>query len=209
MRVLAGRVRGAKLKSVPGTSTRPTLGRVREALFDLLGPNFCVGKRLADLYAGTGALGIEALSRGAQRATFVEQEPKALAVLKENLAHCKLVDRAEIVAGRVLETGRRLQARGPFDLIFADPPYAQSLLPLLLDWVARYHLLVTGGCLVYQREAVRSQGQRPMPEDPAWQLWKERCYGRTQLMLIRYDGQWEMEGTSDETDAHSNLPREL
>ncbi|MBE3557098.1 MAG: 16S rRNA (guanine(966)-N(2))-methyltransferase RsmD [Firmicutes bacterium] len=209
MRVLAGKVRGAKLKSVPGTSTRPTLERVREALFDLLGPNFCVGKRVVDLYAGTGALGIEALSRGARQAIFVEQEPRALAVLKENLAHCGLADLAEIVHGRVFETGRRLQMLGPFDLIFADPPYAQPLFQPLLDWVARSHLLVACGCLVYQQEAPRSEGQLPTPEDPAWQLWKERRYGRTQLVLMHYDGQWETEGVSHDTDADSNLSREF
>ena len=120
MRVIAGRLGGRRLSAPRGLATRPTSDRVREALFSALGD---VGAaRVLDLYAGTGALGIEALSRGAAQATFVESARAALAALRENLAALGIEASARVVAQPV---GRAVAAlEGPFDLVFADPPYA-------------------------------------------------------------------------------------
>ena len=120
MRVIAGRLGGRRLTAPRGLATRPTSDRVREALFSALGD--VRGARVLDLYAGTGALGIEALSRGALQATFVESARPALAALRENLASLGIEDLGRAVASPV---GRALTGlRGPFDLVFADPPYA-------------------------------------------------------------------------------------
>jgi pantetheine-phosphate adenylyltransferase/16S rRNA (guanine(966)-N(2))-methyltransferase RsmD len=121
MRIIAGTARGMRLAAVP-KGVRPTSDRVRESVFNSLGQFF--SGDVLDLYAGTGALGIEALSRGAERAVFVEKDRRALAAIRENLRRARVEDRAEVIAGdvgRVLD--RMLTGGRQFNLIFADPPY--------------------------------------------------------------------------------------
>ncbi|WP_437733063.1 16S rRNA (guanine(966)-N(2))-methyltransferase RsmD [Sorangium sp. So ce1335] len=126
MRVIAGRLGGRRLAAPRGEGTRPTADRVREALFSSLGD--VTGALVCDLYAGTGALGIEALSRGARRAVFVENGRPALATLRENLAALGLDEAARVVplpVERALELLRdEVRDEGPFDLALLDPPYA-------------------------------------------------------------------------------------
>ncbi len=118
MRVIAGEFRSRRLKSVPGDATRPTPDRLREALFNILAPSIA-GATFLDAYAGTGAVGIEALSRGARHAWFLEKNRAALAAIHENLASLQLERRASVVAGPVLLTLEHY----PADLVFLDPPY--------------------------------------------------------------------------------------
>jgi 16S rRNA (guanine966-N2)-methyltransferase len=120
MRVIAGALGGRRLRAPRGLATRPTSDRVREALFSALGD--VQGARVLDLYAGTGALGVEALSRGAAHATFVENARPALAALRDNLAALDLTGASRVVAQPALRAAASLP--GPFDLVFADPPYA-------------------------------------------------------------------------------------
>ncbi|WP_437607966.1 16S rRNA (guanine(966)-N(2))-methyltransferase RsmD [Sorangium sp. So ce834] len=122
MRVIAGRLGGRRLAAPRGEGTRPTADRVREALFSSLGD--VTGALVCDLYAGTGALGIEALSRGARRAVFVESGRPALATLRENLAALGLADAARVVPLPVERALDLLADEGPFDLALLDPPYA-------------------------------------------------------------------------------------
>lgn len=120
MRVISGSAKGRRLKSLPGAGTRPIADRVKTALFDILGASV-VGARVLDLFAGTGSVGIEALSRGAAEAVFVEKDPRAVRVLRENLQRTGLADRARVVRGDVfvfLRSGRV----EPFDLIYVAPP---------------------------------------------------------------------------------------
>lgn len=119
MRVIGGEFRSRVLKSVPGLDTRPTPDRLREALFNVLAPRIggCV---FADLYAGTGAVGIEALSRGASRAVFVEQNRQAVRVIRENLESLDLTSRAQVRQGRVRAVVPQVEA----EIVFLDPPYA-------------------------------------------------------------------------------------
>jgi 16S rRNA (guanine966-N2)-methyltransferase len=121
MRVIAGEFRSRRLKSIPGAATRPTPDRMRETLFDILGPRI-PGARFLDAYAGTGAVGIEALSRGAAHAWFLERGRAALGVIRENLAALGLEPRATIVTGPVLLTLPRYS----MDIAFLDPPYDQE-----------------------------------------------------------------------------------
>jgi 16S rRNA (guanine966-N2)-methyltransferase len=118
MRVIGGEFRSRVLKSVPGLDTRPTPDRLREALFNVLAPRIS-GAVFADLYAGTGAVGIEALSRGASRAIFVEHSRAAANVIRENLRSLALEARAQVREGRALQTLKKIEA----DIIFLDPPY--------------------------------------------------------------------------------------
>ena len=124
MRVIAGSHRGRRLSGPEGTALRPTSDKVREAIFSILGAQV-FGGRFLDLYAGTGAVGIEALSRGATSVTFVESDPKAVQLLHKNLRACRLLDRVQV---HLEKTATFLDHKdrwgGPYDVLFADPPYA-------------------------------------------------------------------------------------
>ncbi|HEY7933733.1 MAG TPA: 16S rRNA (guanine(966)-N(2))-methyltransferase RsmD [Solirubrobacteraceae bacterium] len=126
MRVIAGGLRGRRLKAPAGTVTRPTSDRVREALFSMLGP--IAETRVLDLFAGTGALGIEALSRGAQRALLVERDAHAIAVIKANLSALGIAgEQAQVMHADVLEAlGTARDRHETYDLVFIDPPYRQA-----------------------------------------------------------------------------------
>jgi 16S rRNA (guanine966-N2)-methyltransferase len=121
MRVIGGEFRSRRLKSIPGDATRPTPDRLRETLFDILGPRI-EGATFLDAYAGTGAVGIEALSRGAAHAWFLEKNRAALETIRENLESLKLGLRATVIAGPVLRALPQWRA----DLVFLDPPYTQD-----------------------------------------------------------------------------------
>jgi 16S rRNA (guanine966-N2)-methyltransferase len=178
VRVVAGRLGGRTLRAVPGVATRPTSDRVREALFAVLGDRVR-GARVLDLFAGTGALAIEALSRGADRAVLVEQAAPAVAVIRTNLAALELNSSATVRRTRA-ETYLRTRGDGPFDLVFLDPPYAVGV-GLLAGLLAR---LADGalapGATVVVEAAARS-------EAPVWPpgLLAEapRRYGDTALHL--------------------------
>ncbi|MGD9123461.1 MAG: 16S rRNA (guanine(966)-N(2))-methyltransferase RsmD, partial [Desulfarculaceae bacterium] len=125
MRISGGQWRGRRLKTPPGVATRPTSGKVKEALFNILGP-VVSGARVADLFAGSGALGLEALSRGAAFCLFVEKNKSALKALEDNLATLAGGKQAQVLAVDAIRS-QRLKERGPFSLILADPPYDQGL----------------------------------------------------------------------------------
>jgi 16S rRNA (guanine966-N2)-methyltransferase len=130
VRVIAGQLGGRRLRAVRGRDVRPTADRVREALFSILG-NAVAGARVLDLYAGTGALAIEALSRGAREATCVERDPGALAALARNVEDLALARRLTVTRGDALEVCRRLAAGAAgYDVVFCDPPYRVPLEPL-------------------------------------------------------------------------------
>jgi 16S rRNA (guanine966-N2)-methyltransferase len=136
MRVIAGTHRGRRLSGPQGTTLRPTSDKVREALFSILGTRVR-GGRFLDLYAGTGAVGIEALSRGATVVTFVESDPKAVQVMRKNLSACELLERAEVWISSTQTFFERPQWwNGPYDILFADPPYAakEAVTQVLESW---------------------------------------------------------------------------
>ncbi len=152
MRIIAGAWRGRTLAAPPGQATRPTADRVRQALFDMLlhapwgGRDVVEGVHVLDAFAGTGALGLEALSRGAARATFMERDRTALLALRANVAACKAADRATVlVADATLPPASTM----PCGLVFLDPPYRQDLVPRALatlraaGWIAPDALVVS------------------------------------------------------------------
>lgn len=122
MRVIAGALRSRAIRAPRGSSTRPTSDRVRESLFSVLGD--VAETNVLDLYAGSGALAIEAISRGASRATCVESSREAAKVIEENARSLGVADRVKVVAARVGESASRIERDGPFDLVFADPPWS-------------------------------------------------------------------------------------
>ncbi len=123
MRVIAGALRGRPLRAPRGNRTRPTADRVRQALFSVLGD--VRGARVADLYAGSGALGIEALSRGAEHAVFVESSRAAVGAIRDNLRALALEERATVLPLGVERAGRQLAQHGPYDLVLCDPPWPE------------------------------------------------------------------------------------
>ena len=126
MRVIAGKARRLPLKTVPGMDTRPTTDRIKETLFNMLPPEL-LDSRFLDLFSGSGAIGIAALSRGAAFAVVVEKNPKAVECIKENLRFTHLQEQAEVIRGEVDQCLRKLEGEAPFDLIFMDPPYDKGL----------------------------------------------------------------------------------
>ncbi len=141
MRVITGSARGRRLKELEGLETRPTTDRVKEGLFSAL--QFDIeGRRVLDLFAGTGQLGIEALSRGAARCVFVDQRTDAVNCIRENLRLTGLADRAQVVSGESMAYLSALREK--FDIIFLDPPYAAGLLEPALAHIARHDLLNRG-----------------------------------------------------------------
>jgi 16S rRNA (guanine966-N2)-methyltransferase len=179
IRIVAGALRGRRIR-VPDRGVRPTSDRIREAVFDVLGPNVVAGARVLDLYAGTGALGIEALSRGARSADFVEGNPAVARALRENLASLALADRARVhhadLSGADLPAG----AEGPYDLVFLDPPYAGDQGLRWLGRLARLSWPEGGGLIVYERKkggAVSAPG--------AFTLAAERTYSETTVAFYR------------------------
>ncbi len=177
MRVIAGRLRGRRLAAPPGRGTRPTSDRVREALFSMLGD--VRGASALDLFAGTGALGIEALSRGAARATFVERDREALRALRANLHALGLAGPdAEVRAGDALAALRTARARGEtYDLVFLDPPYARA--GGLADTLAQ----LLPGVLAGAGARVVAESDRRAPLRIGRSPARERRYGDTLIAI--------------------------
>lgn len=186
MRVISGEARGRPLKAVPGQTTRPTTDKVKEALFSMIGPYF-EGERVLDLFAGTGGLGIEALSRGAGHAVFVDANAKSIEVVRSNLAATRLEAKAEVYRQDAAKAIRLLAQRGipPFELVFLDPPYAMKngdalLLELLERGLAGEHTLA-----VVEHESGFEYGEAIGP------LQRRRLarYGETAISIYRYGGE--------------------
>lgn len=140
MRVIAGKARRLQLKTVPGIDTRPTTDRIKETLFNILQPEI-PGSRFLDLFSGSGGIGIEALSRGAEYAVFVEKNPKACTCIRENLSFTKLAENGKLLNMDVLMALRTLEQKGVFDCIFMDPPYHQELERQVLEYLRESSIL--------------------------------------------------------------------
>lgn len=185
MRVIGGTHRGRRLAAPRGLRTRPTADRVREALFDILGPAVR-GQRVLDLFAGTGAVGIEALSRGAAHVVFVERDRDAVRTLRANLSALGLSrDRAPVVVADAVTSIARLgRTEPPFDLVFLDPPYAGDLAARALTALAGSPVLGPGTRVVAQHFAKTVlpvvRGLEPGGEP--------RRFGETALTFFRAEG---------------------
>ncbi|MFL6731710.1 MAG: 16S rRNA (guanine(966)-N(2))-methyltransferase RsmD [Sphingomicrobium sp.] len=175
MRIIAGKWRGRTLEAPPGLSTRPTSDRARETLFSMLASRLGgFGElRVADLFAGSGALGFEALSRGAAHATFVEQDAKAAAAIRRNAE--KLGTSIQLLTASAL----RLPRSAPFDLILADPPYAPGSGSALVDAILKADWLAPGGWMSV--ETSREQEVEP----GSLEVEATRVVGRARLTLLR------------------------
>lgn len=184
MRLVAGLLGGRTLRTPPGSDTRPTQEKVRAAIFSSLAA-FVPGRRVLDLFAGSGALGLEAWSRGAAHVEFVENAPAALRTLKQNLAVLGAPPSFRVHNADAL---RLLETRSPaipFDLVLADPPYregrdghyAERIAALLATNVR----IASGGVFVFETE-----GSNAPPPLPGWTLLRDRRYGKTRIWMWQY-----------------------
>jgi len=180
LRVISGRLKGKKLIAPEGLSLRPTSDRVKESIFDLL-QKFPTAEKVLDLFAGTGALGIEALSRGAGRAVFVEGNPRAAEVLRRNIQACRVGDQSEVLV-REAEAGLKVleEKRGSFDLIFLDPPYGKGLAFRTLETLARGSLLSPDSLIVAEHSP-----REDLAAVPGLERIDRRKYGGTEVSFFR------------------------
>ncbi|WP_024834096.1 16S rRNA (guanine(966)-N(2))-methyltransferase RsmD [Ruminiclostridium josui] len=141
LRVISGSAKGLKLLTLEGMNTRPTTDRVKENLFNIIAP-YIYGSNVLDLFAGTGSLGIEALSRGANSAVFCDQNKQSIDIINRNLQHTKLMDKSEVFLGEAQLILKKLsQLSKKFDIIFLDPPYKKEIVPGILQDLEKYGVL--------------------------------------------------------------------
>lgn len=182
MRIIAGRHRGRRLEAPPGAATRPTADRVRQALFDMLwhapwaGRGAVEAARVLDAFAGTGALGLEALSRGAAAAWFMERDRAALGVLRANIAACREAERAQVLPG---DATRPPRAAAACTLVFLDPPYAQDLVPRALS------ALMEAGWIAPGALVIAETGREETLALPGYAVLAEREHGAARLHCLR------------------------
>lgn len=186
MRVITGSARGRRLKELEGMETRPTTDRVKEGLFNIL--QFDIeGRRVLDLFAGTGQLGIECLSRGAAAAVFVDRRADAVKLIRDNLKTTDLTDCAKVVAGDSMEYLKTLREK--FDIILLDPPYAAGLLEPAIAHIARFDILAPHGIIVAEHPVEKVLPALSAP----YRLHKSYRYGKIGLTVYRRSGNEENE----------------
>ncbi|MBB5687991.1 16S rRNA (guanine(966)-N(2))-methyltransferase RsmD [Roseomonas alkaliterrae] len=182
MRIIAGRHRGRTLRAPEGAATRPTADRVRQALFDMLwhaawGGRMAVQDQLVlDAFAGTGALGLEALSRGADHCTFIEKDRTALAALRANITACGEDARSAVLAA---DATRPPAARVPCGLVFLDPPYGKGLVPRAVAALEAAGWIAPGALLIAETGAAEAL------DLPGWERLASRSHGAACLHVLR------------------------
>lgn len=180
MRVITGSARGRILKELQGMETRPTTGKVKESIFSII--QFDIeGRRILDLFAGTGQLGIEALSRGARQCVFIDQRADAVKLIRENVEVCGLTDRAVIRSGDAMAY---LKSGEKFDIIFLDPPYASGLLGKALADIAAFDICREHGIIVAESSV---ETELPALASP-YSLYRQYRYGKIKLSVYHRSG---------------------
>jgi 16S rRNA (guanine(966)-N(2))-methyltransferase RsmD len=180
MRIIGGRVKSRRLLGPKGLAIRPTSDKVREALFDILGERIA-GANFLDLYAGTGSVAIEALSRGAASAVLVEQNPRAIQLIKDNLTRCGLRKQARVIPSSVSRALPRLAAGAGFDIIFVDPPYRSRLVQETLSGLVEHDMLQPHTLVIVEH---RHQNESS-PRVGKLRRYRESKYGQTSLSFYQ------------------------
>lgn len=181
MRIISGTARGRKLSEIPGKNIRPTPDRVREALFSIIASRFgsLGGLKVLELFAGSGAQGLEAVSRGAESAILVDSNTDAAKVIDENIRRCNFEERVRLLQADAFAALPRLRNEGPFDLILLDPPYNRDFLPRVLQQLDTLELLGEDGLI-----CAESASNEPIPDAGKLQCIETRRYGTTAIHLF-------------------------
>lgn len=185
MRIIAGSAKGIRLKMVPGNHVRPTTDRVKESLFSVIGP-FFDGGYVLDLFAGTGSLGLEAISRGMDHAYFVDQSVQSLRIAKQNAIHCGFLEQVEFLRRDARSALKYFAAKSmQFDMIFLDPPYHEKLLQPILALLQEKSLLSPTGLLAVEHPHSMSI----LSTDSEFIISRELSYGDTSITLLKQKGE--------------------
>lgn len=183
MRVISGAQKGLPLKAVPGAGTRPTTDKVKESIFNMIGPYFNGGLAV-DLFAGSGGLGIESLSRGIETCIFIEKDPRAIQIIHENLKKCKLEEKAEVYkadATRAIKALEKRQAR--VDLLFVDPPYQKVGYYELIEHFFQKNLLTENAIILCEHE----KGVDLPSNYGPFRLTRKEIYGSTIISIYQQE----------------------
>ncbi|WP_416826959.1 16S rRNA (guanine(966)-N(2))-methyltransferase RsmD [Ectobacillus polymachus] len=185
MRVVSGICKGHPLQAVPGTTTRPTTDKVKESIFNIIGPYFDGGMVL-DLFGGSGGLGIESLSRGMDRAIFIDRDIKAVQTIHHNLQNCHLTTKAEVYRNDAERALKALVKRDiVFDLILLDPPYKQQKIVSLISIIEQHGLLAQTGTIMAEHGV-----ETELPDDIGrLRRIKYENYGITAISIYEYEGE--------------------
>ncbi|PGE19304.1 16S rRNA (guanine(966)-N(2))-methyltransferase RsmD [Bacillus toyonensis] len=185
MRVVSGKCKGHPLKAVPGNTTRPTTDKIKESIFNMIGPYFDGGTAL-DLFGGSGGLGIEAISRGIEKTIFVDRDSKAIKVIHQNLESCRIHEQAEVYRNDAERAVKALIKREmSFDLILIDPPYKDQKIVSLISVMDQHGLLHRDGLIMSEH------GNDVVLPDSIGNLVKVRAenYGITAISIYKYEGE--------------------
>jgi 16S rRNA (guanine(966)-N(2))-methyltransferase RsmD len=174
LKIIAGEYRGRILKTPEGKQVRPSSGLLRGVMFNVLG-HFVAGKNVLDIYAGSGALGIEALSRGAAVVTMVEADRSTAGLIRQNLEMLKVQDKARVVIQDALDFVS--SSGGKYDIVLADPPYQANVSSQILDMVSKHGLLAPGGIMVIQHH----RAEKIDAEVQGLTLWKSKKHGKSSV----------------------------
>lgn len=180
MRVIAGTLKSRVLKTPRGRETRPTSDRLRESLFSILGFDLIRESRVLDLFAGTGALGIEALSRGAASAVFIDKSKEAVQIIRENITNLDLEKKSRIIRWDIVKNLSCLRNEDAFDLVFMDPPYGKGLLAPSLRMLKKYELVSEKTRIICEY----TEEDRLLSPDEGFVAEDLRKYGKTLLARL-------------------------
>lgn len=183
MRVISGSARGLKLKSPKGMDVRPTTDRVKESLFNIIN-NYILESFVLDLFSGTGSLGIETLSRGAERCTFVDSSKDSIEIIKENLKNTRFIDKGEVIFSDVINAINKFSVRrDKFDIVFMDPPYLKNLIIPTLKEISKRGILEEDGIIIVEHDI------KDVIPDNVDKLYKyrEKKYGNTILSFFAWE----------------------
>lgn len=184
MRVIAGKARRIQLKTIEGLDTRPTTDRIKETLFNMIAHGLGDTSFL-DLFAGSGGIGIEALSRGAKEAVFVEKNPKAVMCIKENLKNTKLAGQADVLQTDVISALHCLEGRKKFDYVFMDPPYNNLLEKQVLTHLAQSDLLNEDALIIVEASL---ETDFPYVEELGYSVIKRKEYKTNAHLFLERKG---------------------
>ena len=182
MRVIAGTARSLKLRTIEGMETRPTTDRIKETLFNMINP-YITGARFLDLFSGSGAIGIEALSRGAKEAVFVDNNRKCIDCIEYNLQFTKLRDKAKIYNRTVDVALMEVSNQGAFDIIFMDPPYDKMMEKDILIHIENYNIVNEDTIIIV--EASKNTDFSYIDKETNLEVYKEKVYKTNKHVFIR------------------------
>lgn len=183
MRVISGTARGKKLNTLSGLNTRPTLDRVKEAVFSIIQFNL-EGKNVLDLFSGSGALAIEALSRGANNAVMCDNSYEAIKIIKQNVKETRLIDKVEIINKDYAEALKKLNKENKkFDMIFLDPPYKSDFAIKAMEYIFRNNMLLDDGIIIFETDDKNKEQE--ILKYKEMRIFDIRKYGSVYVIFIR------------------------